>query len=100
MLVYLPPASMGAAAAACSTFSKTLELPGLWRRRLAQLGLNPSIHAKLDRELDTRELRRLYVDVVTDLRWDITVSTCDFRTETDCRMRKIDERQNCAYIYI
>ena len=84
---------------ACSTFSKTLELPGLWRRRLAQVSLDPWTHATLDRELVTRELRRLYVDAVSDVRY-VTVSTCAFRAETgmDCKTSGMDEGQMLYYM--
>ena len=64
---------MGAAVAACSTFAKTLELPGLWRRRLAQERLSPSVLAKVEGEDVARELRRVYVGSVTELQWDVKV---------------------------
>ena len=55
--------------AACSTFANTIELPGLWRRRLGQIHLDSSTRAMLDRELVTRELRRLYIEAATQLHW-------------------------------
>lgn len=81
ILVYLPPASMGAAVAACSTFTKTLELPGLWRRRLAHVHLSPTTLAKVEGEDVARELRRLYVDAVTGLQWDVKPGDLSLKRE-------------------
>ena len=83
---------MGAAVAACSTFAKTLELPGLWRRRLCQVSLEPRVRAKLARELTTRELRGLYIDAVIDVIWDVTVSMCTYRNGNG-QMEVISESQ-------
>ena len=85
---------------ASSTFAKTLEFPGLWRRRLAQVRLSASTLAKLEGEdmlakLEgedvAHELRRLYVDSVTELQWDVKVRMSS--RHRLCAMGDVDERQ-------